>query len=99
MNALHAHLDIYIVKISIKKLREIIREEYLRGVPNFELRQITNGFVGSLKSRIKNNIQQTSHSNEQAKERYEALNDVFKELEEEVNDLVDDKIWSFISRT
>lgn len=87
------------MEIKIKDLKTLIQEEFMRGVPEFELQEATHNYIQQIKNRVKKHIEQTSNSPSQAREKHVAMSEVFAELESDVNDLLEDKIWSFMQRT
>lgn len=87
------------MKLCIGDVRKIVREEYLRGVPEFLIREASSKFVGEIRNHIKKHILMTKKSVAQQREAIDAADDVLKELEISVNDLVEEKIWQFIQNT
>ena len=84
------------MKARMKDVRRIVREEYLRGVPEFVLRQATQKYVEEIGQHVKKHIEMTRVDPGEQREAFEAASVILKELEEEANDLLEDKLWSFV---
>lgn len=83
------------MKMTVAQLRSLVREEYLRGVPEFVLREATRKYVKEVRQQIRKHIEQTMAGNA-AKDAYEHAENVLNEFEEEANVLLEDKLWQFI---
>lgn len=87
------------MNIHINDLRRMIHEEYLRGVPEFVLRDATKKYVQEIRQHIfrfiTTNKSQTKTDQRQA---IAACNEVMDELEKNINDLLEDQLWNFIRR-
>ena len=81
------------MRIKLGELKSIVREEYLRGVPEFQLTEATHKFVGEIGQLVKRHIQTTRPSETQAREALVKAEEVLAELEEETNALVEEKVW------
>lgn len=84
------------MKVKLGELRHLIREEYLRGVPEWELRQDTSEFVDRIRDRITKFI--LINKSQDAMERQEAIaamHTVCDELEEKVYDVLEDQLFNF----
>ena len=87
------------VKVRVGDLRKVIREEYLRGVPEFVLRQATTKYVDEIRQQIFRFISTNKSSQPQDRRNaIEAANEVLEELERKVNALLEDHLWSFVQR-
>ena len=86
------------MKIKVGDLRRIIREEYMRGVPEFQLQEATRKYVDEIRRHVRHHIEQTRGSGPVAIDAYEKSEEMLKQLEEEANQLLEDKIWQFIQR-
>lgn len=84
------------MKITVKELRSLIREEFLHGVPEWRLRQDVSDFVDNVRSRIKSFVLiNKSENGLDRQEAIRAMNDVCDELETKVYDVLEDQIWTF----
>lgn len=87
------------MKVRLGDLRQVIREEYLHGVPEFELRQASTDFVDQLRKKIKKFILINKSENpEDQREAIQAMNDVCDQLEEKVYDTIEDALFNFTRR-
>jgi hypothetical protein len=87
------------MKVRVGDVRRVIREEYLRGVPTFVLRQATERYVDEIRQHIKRFIlMNKSVTDIDSRSAIAAANEVLDELEEKANDLLEDQIWSFIQK-
>lgn len=85
------------MKLTVKELRTIVNEEYLRGVPEFVLRQATTRYVDEIRQHIKRYIvMNKSNDDQQQREAIEVANEVLVDLEQKLNDTLDDQLWAFI---
>lgn len=84
------------MKVKLGELRHLIREEYLRGVPEWELRQDTSEFVDQIRDRITKFILiNKSQDTMERKEAIAAMHTVCDELEEKVYDVLEDQLFNF----
>ena len=87
------------MKVKLGDLRQAIQEEFLRGVPEFMLRDITSRYMESIKNMLERHIEMTSIDPTQTREKMDAANEVMKSLEEDVYQVLEDKLWQFMQRT
>lgn len=88
------------MKLSVAELRQVIREEFMRGVPEWALRQATSEYVEEIRQHIKHYILTVkSESNVQQREAIAVMNETLENLEEKVNDLLEDALYSYVQRT
>ena len=87
------------MKVRVGDLRKTIREEYLRGVPEFVLRQATTKYVEEIRQQIFRFIL-TNKSDFPADQRnaIAAANEVLEDLESKANDLLEDQLYQFIRK-
>lgn len=84
------------MKIKVRDLRKLIREEFLHGVPEWRLRQDVSDFVDVIKSRITDFVLINKSDNSlDRQEAINAMNDVCVELDAKVYDVLEDQIWNF----
>lgn len=87
------------MKTTIGELKRMIREEYLQGVPEWQLRQDASEFVDRIRDRITRFILVNRSSNSiDRKEAIDAMNSVCDELEEKVYSVLDDHLHAFTRR-
>ncbi len=77
----------------------VLSEEYLHGVPEWQLREDTTNFVNMIRKRIKTFILLNKSENQaDQREAIDAMNDVCDQLEEKVYDLLEDGLFNFTRR-
>jgi hypothetical protein len=82
--------------MTIQQLREIINEEYLRGIPEFVLRQATTKYVDEIRQHLKAFVLlNKSENGVERKEALDSMNETVDSLEEKVNQLLQDELWAF----
>ena len=87
------------MKIRVGDLRNLIKEEYLHGVPEWALREDTSKFVDQIKERIKKFILLNKSENpSDQREAIAAMNDVANDLEEKIYDVLEDALFNFTRR-
>lgn len=84
------------MKMTQHELRQIIREEFMRGVPEFVLRQIASNCANEVKLQTERFIQQRAETPSRAKHMHKKANDALAELEKEIYDLIEEKLFSFV---
>lgn len=87
------------MKIRVGDLKKIVHEEYLRGVPEFVLQEASGKFVDEIRKHIKKHIMLVKRNPADVREAMDSANDVLNDLEQEVNELLEQKIWQFIQST
>lgn len=84
------------MKIRLGDLRMVIKEEYLQGVPEWELRQDTSNFVEQIRKRITNFILlNKSLTSLDRKDAIDAMNSTCDELELKVYDVLENELFNF----
>ena len=87
------------MKITVGELRSLIKEEYLHGVPEWALRQDCTDFVNNVKERVKQYVLLNKSENpSDQREAIQAMNDVCKDLEDKVYDVLEDALFNFTRR-
>lgn len=87
------------MKITLGELRRLVQEEYMRGVPEFVLRELTHNYVEGIRRHVQKHITMTQRDPAGAREAIAIANDVLKELEDQANQLLEDKLWQYVQRT
>lgn len=76
-----------------------VNEEFLRGIPEFVLRQATEKYVDEIRKQIFRFIMTNKSSSDvERRDALAAANQVLEELEEKANDLLEDQLYQFIRR-
>jgi len=87
------------MRVRLGDLRSLVKEEFLHGVPEWELRQDTSDFVQMVRDRITRYVLLNKSDNGADRaEALKAMNDVCDELEERVYDVLDDQLFNFTRR-
>jgi len=87
------------MKMRVDELRGVIREEYLRGVPEFVLRTATKKYVDEIRQHVARYIMANkSNTSADRREAIAAADDVLEDLESKVNDLLEDQLFAFARR-
>lgn len=87
------------MKVRLGDVKKLIREEFLRGIPEFVLRQATERYVDEIRQHINKFI--TANKSENGIDQQnamEAANSVLEDLQEESFNLLNDKLWTFIQQ-
>lgn len=87
------------MKIEEHELRQIIREEYMRGVPEFMLRQASSDCVERIKQHINKYIQLKAQNPSHARDLRVMASSILSDLESEIYDLIESKLWQFMQQT
>lgn len=87
------------VKVTVKELRQVIHEEYMRGLPEYVLRQATERYVDEIRKQIfRYVLANKSDTDVNQRNAMAATNEVLEDLEEKVNDLLEDSLFQFLQR-
>lgn len=87
------------MKLSKKQLRNLIREEFLRTVPEFMLQGETQKMVSSLSNLVRRHILASASNPSDRDEALSVMDKVMHELEVEINDLIEQKVWKILELT
>lgn len=88
---------VHVMKMNVSELRSVIREEYLRGVPEFVVRQATDRFIDDIKAEVIKYV--LAHRSRSVIERERVLDEMSEHLDDlkaDVNDLLDEKLYAFV---
>ncbi len=87
------------MKIKIGQLKKVIREEYIQGVPEWQLREDAKEFVDRIRSRITKFIMINKSQNMiERQEAVAAMNEICDQLEQQVYEILEDKLYAFTLR-
>ncbi len=87
------------MKLKVKDLRKTINEEFLRGIPEFILRQATSKYVDEVRQHIFRFIlENKSVSKIEQRQSIAAANEVLEELEVKANELLEEQLFQFIKQ-
>ena len=79
-----------------RRFRGIVREELLRGVPDFALRRATDEYVESLQRAILPHLRATAKSPAETREAQARLKAALEQLGDEVQALLQDRLFQWI---
>lgn len=79
-----------------RRFRGIVREELLRGVPDFALRRATDEYIESLQRMIIPHIRATSKSTAETREAQGRLKAALEQLGDEVHALLQDRLYAWV---
>lgn len=85
------------MKLRLGELKDLLNEEYLRGIPEYALRQETEKYIEGIKRLLfKFILANKSKTPSEQREAMAAANVILEELETEANDLLEEQLWAFI---
>lgn len=85
-----------IVSIEVERL---LQEDYARGIPEFALSQVASDAAESMKSHLRRHVTQVAQDASKQRQMLSAANVVLRDLEEEMIELLRNKLEQFIRRT
>lgn len=80
-------------------VRQIIREEFARGIPEFMLRQATSECTEKLKQHINRFIATRAENPTRTRELQKSADETLVDLDEEIYALIQDRLWEFMQQT
>jgi hypothetical protein len=86
------------MKVSLKELRQLVREEILRGIPEFAVRDAARRYADTIRQHVKRHITMTVKSPVDLQEMLDASNQVIHELELEATELANNKLYQFMQK-
>lgn len=86
------------VKIKVTDLRKIIREEYMKSVPDFVLKQATSTYVDTIRKHIQRYISLKTRNPVDARDAITIANESLKNFEDEANQLLEDHMWQLVQK-
>lgn len=75
-----------------------LQEEYIRGVPDFAVREATRKFMDEIRGHLRRHVQSTRASETDTRDVLELAEETLGGLEKEVNTLVDAALWELIQK-
>lgn len=86
------------MQVKMKTLRRIIREEFMRGVPEFVIRQAADDCVERVRQHVEKFVQGRAQSQAEARQMMQVANETLADLEDEIFQTVQDKLWAFVQQ-
>jgi hypothetical protein len=87
------------MKLTGTRLRKIIKEELVRGIPEFSVRQIAETCSEDVKRLIVSHINSNSSSQQERIHMISQMNIIIEDLEKEVKDLIESKLSEFSGKS
>jgi hypothetical protein len=87
------------MKIKVAELRQLINEEFMRGVPEYILHDATHKYIETIRLYLQRHIAMTQKDPVGQRETIELANQVLEKLEKTVNQNCEDSLWQFLQRT
>jgi hypothetical protein len=87
------------MKLTKDVLKQLIKEEYMRGVPEFMVREVVEDCIAKLDGHIKRYIQIRAGSPTQANDLHENANQMFEDLKKEMFDLIESHMYTFMQKS
>lgn len=85
------------MKTNVGTLKKLVKEEYMRGVPDHVLRSATSEYVENVRRQVFRYIlANKSRTPSEKRQALAAANVVLGELEKQANDLLEEKLWAFM---
>lgn len=89
----------FIRQLVESEVKSILKEDLARGIPDFVLSQIASDTSESLKQHLRRHITQVAQDPSKQRQMLSAANMVLQELEEDIIELLGNKLDQFIRRT
>lgn len=87
------------MKLTKDMLKQLIKEEYMRGVPEFMVREVVEDCIAKLDGHIKRYIQLRSSSAIQASDLHSDANQMLEDLKKEMFDLIESQLYTFMQKS
>jgi hypothetical protein len=86
------------MKVRLGDLRHLVREEFLRGVPEFALREATRKYVEEVRQHVQRHIAATKRTPVETREAIASANEVLHKFEEDANELLEGALWQYVQK-
>lgn len=84
------------MKLSVRQLKNLVKEDYMKGMPEFVLRQAADNCVNDVKKHIVKGISMRAKNATEQREMIAAANVVLEELRAELYAKLEDKLFQFL---
>jgi mevalonate kinase len=84
------------MKLSVSGLKKLIKEEYFRGMPEFIVSDVASNCSEQMKRHLVRHINQRSKDPKQQREMLAKANKVIEELEKEIKEKIEEKLFEFL---
>lgn len=82
----------------LELIRRLVREEFMRGVPDFVIRQATDDYINTLRSLSLRHLQQRAQSSSDRSEMTLEIDTALDSLSKELHELVEEKLFRLVSK-
>jgi hypothetical protein len=86
-------------KVIAAEVKSVLKEDYARGIPDWALSDAVKAASNELRRYLLLSINQTSSNSVMKRDRIVAANEVLRELEKDMKDLLEDKLMKFMRST
>lgn len=82
-------------KIIAHEIKALLKEDLVRGIPDFVLSQVASDTTENMKRHLRRFINQSSSDPTKQRQMLSAANEMLEELEKEIKELLEEKLMSF----
>jgi len=86
------------MQVKLGDFRRMIREEQMRGIQEFAVREASRKFVADLRQLLRMHVQMTRHSDHESRDVLEKSEEMLLELENEADKLASEYLWRLLQR-
>ncbi len=86
------------MKVRLGELRQVVREEFLRGVPEFALREATRKYIEEVRQHVQRHIAATKRNPTDTRDAIASANEVLHKLEEDANNMLEGALWQYVQK-
>ena len=83
-------------RVVAREVAAVLKEDLARGIPDFALSEVASDASEGLKRHLKKYIQLNSSDPVKQRQMYVAANQVLRDLEKDMKDLMEDKLQAFL---
>lgn len=86
-------------QVIASEVKSVLKEDYARGIPDFALSQVASDASEGLKRHLRRHINQMSADPVKQRQMLVAANEVLREIEKDMKELLEDKLMKFMRST
>lgn len=86
-------------QVIASEVKSLLKEDYARGIPDFALSQVASDATEGLKRHLRKHINQMASDPAKQRQMLAAANEVLRETEKEMKELLEDKLMKFMRST
>jgi heme oxygenase len=83
-------------QVIASEVKSLLKEDYARGIPDFALSQVASDATEGLKRHLRKHINQMASDPAKQRQMLAAANEVLRETEKEMKELLEDKLLKFV---